>query len=91
VLPLLASGIVAPPLPRRTLVQDSGVFPLLGVDDINNMLGEYQHIFLFGWLKVAIEGLRSYTIRPGQALALVGPRARNTERQSSCIPSGDLQ
>ena len=66
---------------KRILVTDSpiliephpGAFPLLE-SIINNMLGEYQRIFLFGWLKVAIEGLRSHTIRPGQALALVGPR-----------------
>jgi Bifunctional DNA primase/polymerase, N-terminal len=66
---------------KRVLVTDSpiliephpGTFPLLE-SIVDNMLGEYQRMFLFGWLKVAIESLRSRTIRPGQALAFVGPR-----------------
>jgi len=32
-----------------------------------------QRPFFFGWLKTAIEALRSETIRPGQLLALCGP------------------
>jgi len=65
----------------RVLVKDSptlvdakpGEWPLLqGI--IRNMLGSEQEIFLFGWLKVAIESLASANFRVGQALTLAGPK-----------------
>lgn len=43
------------------------IHSLLGTDE-----GE-QIPFLYGWLKIAYEALRSHQIRPGQVLALVGP------------------
>lgn len=67
---------------KRILVRDSpklinpkpGECPLLqGI--ITNMLGPQQQVYLFGWLKVAIEALYSHTYRPGQVLTLAGPRS----------------
>lgn len=66
---------------KRVLVKDSpllieprpGKWPLLG-GIIRNMLGVDQEIFLFGWLKVGFESLRSSQFRVGQALTLAGPR-----------------
>jgi uncharacterized protein DUF5906 len=66
---------------KRILVKDSpvliepkpGEWPLLK-SIIRNMLGPYQEIFLFGWLKVGFESLRASKPRVGQALALAGPR-----------------
>jgi hypothetical protein len=66
---------------KRILVKDSpvliepkpGKWPLLqGI--IRNMLGADQEVFLFGWLKVAVESLFSGKFRVGQALTLAGPR-----------------
>src|SRR5262249_55665202 len=65
---------------HRILVKDSplliepvpGRWPLFG-GIIHNMLGADQQIYLFGWLKVALESLRSATPRVGQALTLAGP------------------
>jgi len=65
---------------KRILVKDSptviepkaGECPLIsGI--IRNMLGEEQEVYLFGWLKVAHESLRTGKPRVGQALALAGP------------------
>jgi hypothetical protein len=65
----------------RILVKDSpellraipGEWPLLrGI--IENMLGPEQSVFLFGWLKVALESLASTKFRVGQALTLAGPK-----------------
>jgi hypothetical protein len=41
---------------------------------IANMLGKEQALYLFGWLKVAVEALYNSKIRVGQALTLAGPR-----------------
>lgn len=41
---------------------------------IENLLGEDQQLFFFGWLKVAYEALRSGKHRPGQALVIAGER-----------------
>ena len=66
---------------HRILVKDSpelispvpGSWPLLeGI--IKRMLGLEGQTYLFGWLKVALESLYSRKFRPGQALALVGPK-----------------
>ena len=38
------------------------------------LLREIQLQYFFGWLKIALESLYSQKFRPGQALALVGPR-----------------
>jgi hypothetical protein len=65
---------------HRILVKDSplliepepGRWPLLG-GIIKNMLGAEQQIYLFGWLKVALQSLRSANPRVGQALTLAGP------------------
>jgi Bifunctional DNA primase/polymerase, N-terminal len=65
----------------RILVKDSpvliqpssGPWPLLrGI--IENMLGLEQSVFLFGWLKVALESLASRKFRVGQAMTLAGPK-----------------
>jgi hypothetical protein len=66
---------------KRVLVKDSpvlieptpGGWPLLK-RIIRNMLGAEQEIYLFGWLKVAVESLYSGKFRVGQALALAGPK-----------------
>jgi hypothetical protein len=66
---------------KRILVKDSpmliepkaGPWPLLQ-SIIRNMLGPEQERFLFGWLKVAVESLRSNQVCVGQALTLAGPR-----------------
>ncbi len=66
---------------KRILVKDSPILiepkagdcPLIrGI--IRNMLGEKQEIYLFGWLKIAHESLRTGKLRVGQALAFAGPR-----------------
>jgi hypothetical protein len=41
---------------------------------LTKMWGQTQLIYLFGWLKAAIESLRARSWRPGQALVLCGPR-----------------
>src|SRR5271165_1693831 len=65
---------------KRILVRDSPVFiqaaegnwsMLAGI--IFRMLGEEQALYLFGWLKIAIEALYNGHFRPGQALVLAGP------------------
>lgn len=43
---------------------------------VENLLGTPEHdqtVYLYGWLKVATEALRTGTRRPGQMLALAGP------------------
>jgi Bifunctional DNA primase/polymerase, N-terminal len=64
---------------KRILVKDSptlivpskGDWPFLsGI--LDRMLGE-QKIYLFGWLKVALEALYTSRFRVGQALVLAGP------------------
>jgi hypothetical protein len=66
---------------RRVLVKDSptliqpvpGDWPLLsGI--ISLMLGPQQQVYLFGWLKIALQSLYSGKFRVGQALALAGPK-----------------
>src|SRR5262249_60300745 len=65
---------------RRVLVMESpkliepreGDWDMVGAI-LNLMLGTMQLTYLFGWLKVAIESLRSRVWRPGQALVLCGP------------------
>ncbi len=71
-------------LGKRILVTESprliepapGEWPLLA-EVLENMLNDPirdQRPYFLGWLKVAIESLRAKRIRPGQALALAGPR-----------------
>lgn len=71
-------------LGRRILVTDSprliepvpGEWPLLA-KILENMLNDPIHDqrpYFLGWLKVAIEAIRNKRNRPGQALALAGPR-----------------
>jgi hypothetical protein len=65
---------------KRVLVMESpkliepkeGDWDMVGAI-LNSMLGTMQLTYLFGWLKVAIESLRSRQWRPGQALVLCGP------------------
>jgi hypothetical protein len=57
----------------RLIVPIPGDWPLLkGI--IFNMLGQEQQMYLFGWLKVAIESLYEEKPRVGQAFALCGPK-----------------
>jgi hypothetical protein len=68
---------------RRILVTESpvlvepvpGQWPLLGKLIENLLVDELcdQRPYLFGWLKVAIESLRQWQRRPGQALGMAGP------------------
>jgi hypothetical protein len=44
------------------------IFNLLHDDDTD------QQAYFFGWIKIAWEALRSNTLRPGQVLAIAGPR-----------------
>jgi hypothetical protein len=66
---------------KRILVKDSptliqrepGDWPLLQ-EIISRMLGPQQQVYLFGWLKIAIQSLYSGKFRVGQALTLAGPK-----------------
>jgi hypothetical protein len=66
---------------KRILVRDSpsllsreeGKWTILE-DMILNMLGEEQSVYLYGWLKVAVQSIYSAKHRPGQALVLAGPK-----------------
>ncbi len=71
-------------LGRRILVTESprliepvpGEWPLLA-KILENMLDDPIHDqrpYFLGWLKVAVEALHAKRIRPGQALALAGPK-----------------
>lgn len=40
---------------------------------LDNLLGPVQLPYLHGWLKCAVEAVRSGSYRPGQALAIAGP------------------
>jgi len=66
---------------HRILVRDSPKFiqakpgewrRLKGI--IFNMLGSEQQLYLFGWLKIAIEALYNFKPRVGQALTIAGPK-----------------
>ena len=50
-----------------------GEWPILK-EYLFGLLGEYQLQYLIGWLKIALECLYSQKFRPGQTMALVGPR-----------------
>ena len=66
---------------KRILVTDSprfvepksGDWPTIN-KFLVGLLREIQLQYFFGWLKLALESLYSQKFRPGQALALVGPR-----------------
>ncbi len=66
---------------KRILVTDSphfieskpGDWPTIN-KFLVGLLREIQLQYFFGWLKIALESLYSQKFRPGQALALVGPR-----------------
>ena len=66
---------------KRILVTDSPRFVKPKSGDwptikkfLVGLLREIQLQYFFGWLKIALESLYSQKFRPGQALALVGPR-----------------
>ena len=60
----------------RIISPQSGEWPILQ-QFFNGLLGDPQHdqlAYFFGWLKVAVEALHTDSIRPGQVLAIAGPR-----------------
>jgi hypothetical protein len=66
----------------RILVKDSPVFVEPRPGDwplwkgiILRMLGPEQQTYLFGWLKTAVRSLCTGSLRHGQAMVLVGPKA----------------
>ena len=66
---------------RRLLIVDSPVLVTPQKGDwsilakfLQNLLGFDQIIYLYGWLKVALEALYKGKFRPGQALVLAGPK-----------------
>ena len=63
-----ASPVIPAAKPGNWLVLKEMIYNLLHDDNTD------QQSYFFGWIKTAWEALRSNTLRPGQVLAIAGPR-----------------
>jgi energy-coupling factor transporter ATP-binding protein EcfA2 len=61
----------------RFILPQAGAWPVLGrlIEGMLRHEDVDQRVYLYGWLKTAIEALHSGEIRPGQILVLAGPPA----------------